>query len=195
MIAGRMKRMTMMTQKEEQISALMDGQTSRFETRRSVDLLLSDAELRGRWERYHFIGDVLRRDVKRTAPAGFSAAVMAQIAADQAAGVSPYRKQSRWAKPVLGFAMAASVAGAMVVGLQSMLGPGQIGTDFAQQAVSGDTFGKMAAVEDVADPGHHVPTQLESYMRMNSYMLSHAEQTGGQGMMPYVRMVSYTPNR
>jgi sigma-E factor negative regulatory protein RseA len=50
----------------------------------------------------------------------------------------------------------------------------------------------MADVEQANDPGHHVATQLESYMRMNSYLLSHAEQTSGQGLMPYVRMVSYT---
>ncbi|AOU97571.1 hypothetical protein BI364_06005 [Acidihalobacter yilgarnensis] len=186
--------MTTMTQKDEKISALMDGESSRFETRRSVDLLLSDADLRERWGRYHLIGDVLRRDVKQVAPAEFSAGVMARIAAEQGEeSIPPQRAQLRWAKPLLGFAMAASVAGAMVVGLQSMLGPGQIGESLIQQVLPGNGLGQMAEVEQVSDPGHHVPTQLESYMRMNSYLLSHAEQTGGQGVMPYVRMVSYTP--
>ncbi|OBS10399.1 sigma-E factor negative regulatory protein [Acidihalobacter prosperus] len=187
--------MTTMTHKDEQISALMDGESSRFEIRRSVDLLLSDADLRERWGRYHLIGDVLRRDVKQIAAADFSAGVMARLAAEQDEAVSPRRAQSRWAKPLLGFAMAASVAGAMVIGLQSMMGPGQIGGDLMQQALPGNGFERVADVEPTADPGHHVPTQLESYMRMNSYLLSHAEQTGGQGMMPYVRMVSYTPAR
>lgn len=183
----------MTTHKDELISALMDGASRRFETHRAIDLLLSDSHLRQRWDRYHLIGDVLRRDVKHVVPADFCAGVMDHLEkAQPRKNPAPYWVQQRWLKPLLGLAMAASVAGVMVLGLQSLWQPEQTGANLLQQGLPAAGQRRLAEIEPPHDTGHHVPTQLESYMRMNSYLLSHAEQTSGQGFMPYVRMVSYT---
>lgn len=179
--------MTTMNRQDEYLSALVDGETGRFETRRAIDTLLGDAPQRGLWERYHLIGDVLRQE-SQLADAEFARRVMAEVEADDIGSGVPPR---RWTRPLLGLAMAASVAGAMVIGLQSVLGPGSGGNQALQQtAMDTSMFAPMAA----SDPGHHVPTQLESYMRMNRYLLSHVEQSDAHGLLPYARMVSYTPD-
>lgn len=178
--------------KDELISALMDSECGRFEIRRSVDLLISDNDLRARWGRYHLIGNVLRRDATQIAGADFHSKVMAQLTQEQADNHYPVRVTKRWSKPLLGFVMAASVAAVMVLGMQSLLEPVQVRTDLVQPAPSLERPGRLADVRQAHDPGRHVATQLESYMRMNSYLLSHAQQSGGQGVMPFVRMVSYS---
>jgi sigma-E factor negative regulatory protein RseA len=182
--------MTTINRQDEHLSALMDGETERFETRRMVDTLLESSELRGRWARYHLIGEILRQEQPMLADGSFSARVMEQIRKEDVGQLAPVRRGRRWMRPALGLAMAASVAGAMVIGLQSMLGPGDVGGHGLQQA---PMEASVAPAAQTPDPGYHVPNQLESYMRMNSYLLSHVEQSGAQGVMPYARMVGYEP--
>lgn len=185
--------MTTTNRQDEHLSALLDGETERFETRRMVDALLENAELRGRWARYHLIGETLRQEQPMLADASFSARVMERIQQEGMDQPVPERQGRRWMRPVLGLAMAASVAGAMVIGLQSMLGPGDVGGHGLQQSPMEASV--APAGQAASDPGYHVPNQLESYMRMNSYLLSHVEQSGAQGVMPYARMVGYAPGR
>ncbi len=185
--------MTTMMHEDEQLSALMDGETGRFETRRTVDRLLSETDLTTRWERYHLIGDVLRRDSLQLASKAFSAQVMARIVSEQASGLRVTAGQRRWVRPLLGFATAASIAGAAVFGLQLMLGPGVIGNDLMRFVQPDQHYQRMAKAEEHQSV-RAGKNQHSSVTRMNSYFLSHVEQTGGQGVMPYVRMVSYKPS-
>ena len=182
--------MTTMNRQDEHLSALVDGETERFETRRIVDSLLENPELRERWARYHLIGEAVRQEQPMLADASFSARVMERIQEEAAEQMVPERQGRRWVRPVLGLAMAASVAGAMVIGLQSVLGPGGVGSHGLQQA---PMEASVTAAAPASDPGYHVANQLESYMQMNSYLLSHVEQSGAQGVMPYARMVGYAP--
>lgn len=185
--------MTTMMHEDEQLSALMDGETSRFETRRTMDRLLNEPSLTARWERYHLIGDMLRRDTLQLASKAFNTQVMTRITSEQASGLSVSGLRLRWTRPLLGFAMTASVAGALVVGLQFMLGPGVIGNDLMQSVQPGQHYQRLAKAEG-HENGQGGKKQPSNVTRMNSYFLSHVEQTGGQGVMPYVRMVSYKPN-
>ncbi|WP_198034063.1 sigma-E factor negative regulatory protein [Acidihalobacter ferrooxydans] len=177
---------TTMNRQDEHLSALVDGEAGRFEARRMMDELLSDAQLRERWARYHLIGDALRQERPLFADAGFAAGVMARVEAEAAQKPAAL---PRWAKPLAGFALTASVAGAMVLGLQSVTVPVGSGLQPASQPTA------MVVPQAGVDPGHHVPTQLESYMRMNGYLLSHVEQSGAGAVMPYARLVSDTPGK
>lgn len=181
--------MTTMHKQEEHLSALVDGETERFETRRIVDSLLEDPELQARWARYHLVGEVLRQEHAVLANTAFSVRVMRGITQEATDSPAPQQLGRGWVRPVLGLAMAASVAGAMVAGLQSAMGPNELGSHGLQQQSTMEASVAPAA----QDPGRHVPNQLESYMRMNSYLLSHVEQTSAQEVMPYARMVSYAP--
>ena len=48
---------------EEILSAFVDEETSAFETRASVNELVTDGSQRSRWERYHLISDTLRGNI------------------------------------------------------------------------------------------------------------------------------------
>lgn len=187
--------MTTMNEQNEQLSAFVDGETARFESKRMADVLLGDDELRRRWTHYHLIGEVLRQEKVTLADANFSRRVMQSIESEETTETTAAGSllRRRWLKPVVGLAMAASVAGAMVIGLQSAMSPNGLGTGGAlgQKPLEADMT-TQTSVTQSNDPGYHVPNQLESYMRMNSYLLSHAEQSGAQGLMPYARMVGYT---
>jgi sigma-E factor negative regulatory protein RseA len=187
LVPAGLKTMKTTNRQDEHLSALVDGETERFETRRMVDALLDSSELRGRWARYHLIGEALRQEQPMLADASFSARVMERVREEDVEQIVPQGQGRGWVRPVLGLAMAASVAGAMVFGLQSMLGPEEGGMQQAPMEAS------VAPANQASDPGYHVPNQLESYMRMNGYLLSHAEQSGAQDVMPYARMVGYEP--
>lgn len=48
--------------RKEQISAFMDGEATGREVEESIQALGQDSNLRGKWSRYHLIGEVLRTD-------------------------------------------------------------------------------------------------------------------------------------
>ena len=48
--------------RKEQISAFMDGEATGREIEESIQALGQDSSLRGKWSRYHLIGEVLRSD-------------------------------------------------------------------------------------------------------------------------------------
>jgi len=60
----------------ERISALLDGQLGRFESRRWTDELVKDDQLSDRMTRYQLIGDALRGELPRCG-AGYSSAATA----------------------------------------------------------------------------------------------------------------------
>lgn len=123
----------------ESLSALMDGEASDIEIRRV--LKCEDADLSRRWQRYHLASAAMRRD----SDSGFgsmalSASVSAAIAREPSFGsaakagskVSPATAKSTmvhlWSS--LGrVAVAASVAGAVVIGVQ--LSPGDVTNSLA----------------------------------------------------------------
>ena len=170
--------------RDEALSALVDGETAGAETRRMIDALLGDEALRERWDRYHLIGEVLRRGEPPLAAPDLAARVMDRI---EAQTVVPVRRARRWGRPLASLALAASLAGGLAFGLQAMLG-----NQGGRQALQGapTATATLAFASDGADPGHHVPLQLESYMRMHAYALGHVEQSATGGVMAYARLVS-----
>src|SRR4051794_16731183 len=97
----------------EQISALMDGELERDETRFLLKRLPGDRELSARWSRYHIARQALRRqDISALTP-GFADAVMAKLDEVQPA-VRPHGV-GNWLRWGAGGAIAASVAVAALV--------------------------------------------------------------------------------
>ncbi len=97
-------------QRRQQLSALVDGELALDQARFLARRLGHDAELAGRWGRWHLVGDVLRGQPVAALPAGadgFAARVAAALAAAPAPAVPVPR--SRW-RHGLGMALAASVA-------------------------------------------------------------------------------------
>ena len=176
----------------EQISSALDGELPRIETEWLVRRLVTDADLRRRWERYHLISDVLKNNLPPVVERGFADRTYAALVA-----IPPLSRSlgfvRAWLKPIAGVAVAASVAVLTVIAAQMLY------TDSTPQplGVAGVKSGLMPVVSpqvvdmsqatDEADPDDLAPG-------LNNYLLSHSGhsmRSGMQGMLPYVRIVGY----
>jgi sigma-E factor negative regulatory protein RseA len=93
----------MRTDMKESLSALLDGETSDWETRRVLDEIERDPQLREAWHQYH----------RAAAGLGGLAVSGSDISARIAAAISdevPHRAAHQWLKPISQVAVAASVA-------------------------------------------------------------------------------------
>jgi sigma-E factor negative regulatory protein RseA len=111
----------------ESLSALMDNQASELELMRLLKACDSDPELKATWARYQITSASLRGDLPGLAPTGFAARLSAALDAEETyTGQSPTQEQLKQEQPRLTswwqqlgrVAVAASVAGALVVGVQ-----------------------------------------------------------------------------
>ena len=96
----------------ESLSALADGEASDLELRRLLKASASDPDIAARWGRYQLASSVLRNDLHRSAPQGFAERV------NQALEDEPTTSRSGWWQSLSRVAVAASVAGALVLGVQ-----------------------------------------------------------------------------
>lgn len=111
----------------EELSALMDGEASDLELRRTLKSLDSDSELLQKWRRYHVSRSVMQGDFKETGSAEFAQldltkAVSAAIDKEPAHSVSFDDKPSWVSKvlqPLSSVAVAASVSAMVVFGWQT----------------------------------------------------------------------------
>lgn len=93
----------------EQVSAAMDGEIDAAEWQLLQRRLTADDEYRGRWSRYHLIGDALRGGHGGPrADSGFADRVATAVAAGEQVASSGSR--SSWMRSAAGTAIAASVA-------------------------------------------------------------------------------------
>lgn len=93
----------------EQLSALMDGELERDQTRFLLKRMTSGSELPLRWARYHVTRQALRRQHLQPVSVHFADAVMARLEHEPAASSSS-RGSHSWLRWGAGGAIAASVA-------------------------------------------------------------------------------------
>lgn len=173
----------------EQLSALTDGELDSQELDLLVRRLERDEELAARWTRYHLIGEAMRNNLPEQLPFDLTARVSAAIA-EEAPVVAPAVATRGWKRPVVGLALAASIAAAALIGLppQQALQP-EAGAPVAVQTpekLPGATAGQVAQVD------------WERNARLNEFLMSHNESaTMNQmsGVIPYARMVGYEEER
>ncbi len=96
----------------EPLSALMDGELRRDESRFLLKRLERDAELGAVWSRYHVARQVLRRQDVHALRVDFAAGVFAHIESEN---LQPARRGASWVRWASGGAVAASVAVAALV--------------------------------------------------------------------------------
>lgn len=100
----------------ESLSALVDGEASELEVRRL--LKAEDEELKARWSRYQLAGAAMRRELGAMAPSGFADRISAALEEEAA----PQAPQRHWWQRIGQVAVAASVAGAVLIGVQQYPG-------------------------------------------------------------------------
>ena len=96
----------------ESLSALADGEASELELRRLLKASVSDPGIPARWGRYQVAASVMRKDLQMSAPQGFAERVSGALENE------PTASRSNWWQSLSRVAVAASVAGALVVGVQ-----------------------------------------------------------------------------
>ena len=205
----------MSEQLRESVSAVMDGEADELELRRVLSEENADS-VRSTWSRYHENQCVLQGSEQelRFRDWDISSKVSEAIADEK---ITPMKKPSRfsWGRPAASFAVAASVAFAVVVGVQS-LKPVDVGSApvvIAQQsAVSGRVYPAQSSAPQASGNmlvGANISTQanlpgaivagkaaadIEAQKRLEKYLLRHTESAAlnnGKGMISFARIVSF----
>ncbi len=167
------------------ISALMDGELEAREAQHTLARLKEDAELRGRWDEFHVIGDALRGEHPLSCRFNQT---LAERLAEEPTVLAPRRSKIA-PKRMMTYALsaAASVSAAALVVWVALaptapVGPQAGGAQGPLKAIAAPALAEPAALASVPSEG-----------RMNEYLLAHqgfSPSTALQGLAPYIRSVA-----
>ncbi|MFO1422567.1 MAG: sigma-E factor negative regulatory protein [Candidatus Competibacteraceae bacterium] len=180
-----------------QLSAMVDGEVAASEIDWVLRRLSRDSDARDRWERYHLISDMIQDHAPVVLDIDFAARIRAAIEAEPLPQPVA-RPLPAWYKPVTGFALAASVALMALYGLK------------LNQTDTLPPTAPFAAAPILSTPASSLPVQTVAVAqpadlasepfgtRLNTYLVNHngyASRNSMHGVLPYVRMVGYQPDR
>lgn len=182
-----------MTEKlREQISALTDDELTPGEHELLLRRFAVDKYLARCWERYHLIGEAMRKNLPPVDTRGFADRVMGVIAPVPSAPA--HSLSSRVSRTMTGMAIAACVAVVALVGLryeslhqQSAPGPAEI---VPPAPVFHPGFIPYGRVTDASWNGSSPEVRAE----LGNYVISHAETSAvfsQQNMLPYFFVASF----
>ncbi len=171
----------------EWLSALADGELQGDELQRGLDALRNDPELLASWKSYHVIRDSVSSNLNHEVAPQLHLRISAALE-NEPTILAPQRRPRTWLKQVAGVAIAASVTGVAIIGIQTMNG-----VDSAPSAVPVAQQQEYLRME---------PTQLarakekatQNSDALNPYLVNHNEysaNSGIQGVLPYVRIVGH----
>lgn len=161
---------------DQQLSALMDGECGNAELALALRRLVKQTDLQARWQRYHLIGETLKKNLPDRLDTAFADRIRAAIELEPLPAKAQ-RSRPPWYKPAVGLAAAASVVAAVALGI-SLYRVGET----PLQPLAGNT---SATVQDVQE----TPQQ-----RLNAYLVDHSElatMNNVHGILPYVSMVNH----
>ena len=177
-----------------QISALVDDELT-HESSPVIDSLLQDNEAKQTWTRYHLIGDSLRGHLPGHI-ADISNNVSQAIASEPTVLAPGKKKSTDYMKPVMGFAIAASVAAVAIFNVQQANQISETGQTVIAQSSIATSQPSLATSPQLVNQqkGQAQVYQVKNVdPRLNRYMVNHNEyraNTGVSGMPPHVRMVA-----
>ncbi len=205
----------------EELSALMDGETSELEVRRVLGNIGKDQALCQKWSRYQLASSVLRGETQGRAQQWQSMDLSARVA--QALEAEPalntgaaHRKRlgAGLMRPLTNMAVAASVSAAVILGWQNIQGPaasipGPVavvapgasmagmqaagGNGLMQVSQGGNTSLGSAPLLSRQDIIRHNPDADD---QLNEYLISHSGNAAvhtASGVAPYARVVALKP--
>ncbi|NMH58937.1 sigma-E factor negative regulatory protein [Alteromonas ponticola] len=171
-----------MTEQQEKLSAFMDGELNQTEI---IDAIKHDPALQAKWQRYHVIRSGLRKEATVAPQLDLTARVAAALA-DEPTVMAP---RSRWeciplvgnvvpfAKQAGQFAVAASVAAAVIVGVQYSNQPTQT-EPFSTFATVGPQGGlaPVSLEQTRTIPRDDMAVMLEKKRKINALIADHEQQ-------------------
>jgi sigma-E factor negative regulatory protein RseA len=198
----------------QSLSAVIDDEADAFELRRVLDELGRDPELREVWVRYHLIGAALRGELPAIPggdrstelgdqvwqalvdapgdPSGTDAAEVSAALARNAEAPS----RNRWLGRTTALAVAASVAFAVVIGVDAVRAP----SSAPAPAVAVERVAPSVVVPATASVENPTPqvrlaseVSASDVRRAHAYMLHHAQHQGlsQPSVMSLVKMATY----
>lgn len=188
--------------KREHLSALMDGEAV---PPASLDALLREPALKASWARYHLARDALHHELY--IPAGDLASRINAALEAEPTVLAPVARKPRAVtgllKQAASFAVAASVTAAVIFGVQGYHARQAGAPALAQQPAAAAPAPRVLEqprllplaplVQAASATNKPLDPRQE---RLRAYLLDHSEQAaarGGNGMLPYVRVVSQEP--
>lgn len=171
----------------EWLSALADGELQEQGLEQRLTTLRDDPQLLASWQAYHLIRDAVSSNLNRSVAPQLHLRIAAALEAEPTI-LAPQRRHLPWLKQVAGVAIAASVTGVAIIGLQGMNG---VDTTPAAVAVAQPQEYLRMEPRLVADT-NNIPDSNSD--RLNRYLVNHNEYSANssiQGMLPYVRIVGY----
>jgi sigma-E factor negative regulatory protein RseA len=185
---------------KQQLSAMLDGELERDQTRFLLKRVSGDAELSGCWERWHVAGDCLRGQGPTPMRRDFAERVALALQADAPmAGRAMGGSVLRWAG---GFAVAASVALAALLAVNPTAGPESGGAPMVAQPSAAEVAPSPYREQDLRPPlrldaqmvsatdGSPYAAAVRLDPRIESYLVRHNEATAGRGFVPYATLVT-----
>lgn len=184
----------------EQISALTDDNLSHGEHELLIRRFSVHRELRLCWERYHVIGEAMRKGLPHVDTRGFADRVMQVLEGESPQHEAPRSGLlSNLSKGLAGMAVAASVAAVAVVGLRhdtghmiqgaSAAAPSEIVPSNAAANVTPASFG---TVSNATWNGNTPDVQAE----LSNYLINHNEMAASlpqPSVPPYFYIATYDP--
>lgn len=181
---------------DEQISALVDGELSQDECKRLMEEMRADASKVSCWGHYHLISDALKNNLPASFSTDFTARI-SQALEDEpplAAPLPSVRRLPLFAKPAIGFALAASVATVAYLGLGSDAEAPSMNNTAPQLALTAPPPSQTYPVSKVRGREWDLE-QPAVVSRLNDYLVSHGQYSAlsgmQQGVLPQVRIVGY----
>jgi sigma-E factor negative regulatory protein RseA len=184
---------------KEHLSSFMDGEFSEETGRFLVRRLGADDSLRQTWARYHLVRDCLRNQDGQFARKDLSHAVQFALSAESQGTAGPARSPA-WLKPLVGVALAASVALFAVFTVSQGNKPGTVPAEAGlAQTVATESF---TSPNILARPPQSQPVNLsgraaQDNQKMNTYLLRHYQVSGdssGRGFVAFVPIVAAPSN-
>jgi len=183
--------------KREQLSSFVDGEIDESESH-IADHLLKDQELMDTWSRYHLLSDCLNRQLPEYIGRNLSNDI-AKLIQDEPTILAPTNTTASFMKPVVGFAIAASVTAMAILGVQQQRLEGQ--STVAQQEVIPVNQNNVASRPSqipIRQVSSQTPTyrtgSADKHRQLNRYIVNYSEyrtDLGMQGIIPYVRIVAH----
>ena len=196
----------------EKISALMDHRLKAPEVDDLVARMAHDPSLRNCWTRYHLIGDALKNNGQNNLPDSIKhdlAARVAKIIDNEdplPISLDTYRhthqyikgRAAAFFKPVVGMAIAASVAMVAIVSFNMTSGVNPTGQQLVMAPLQNSA--SMISPQSVIAHAPIAPQMTDPALanpRLAGYLEDHSKYSNttlmqGQ-MLPYVRIVGYAP--
>jgi negative regulator of sigma E activity len=200
------------TQRDERVSALMDGELHGSDIDHAIRDLEQDAELAERWNHYHLVSDSLRNDLAPQIDLQLADRIRAAIDDEPIYTAAHHwggKPTPAWRQQAGGLAIAASLTAVSIFGAQALLQHDNNGIPAASPAVANSAPAAATALpsrssnrlppEGIELAAYRQPPANRDqapvpWSKFNNLLINHQEYQAGNTLsgrtLPYVRLVN-----